>query len=84
MAVAAIKHIFNKLHYEMTRKIAEGGLGVVYKAVQLGAGNFRKVVAVKLIRVEYSALEQYSASTSKIFLKCATPSSPPFPPDTPM
>ena len=25
-------------------------MGVVYEAVQLGAGNFRKVVAVKLIR----------------------------------
>ena len=59
MAVAAIKHIFNELHYEMTRKIAEGGMGVVYEAVQLGAGNFRKVVAVKLIREEYSALEQF-------------------------
>ena len=57
--MAAIKHIFNELHYEMTRKIAEGGMGVVYEAVQLGAGNFRKVVAVKLIREEYSALEQF-------------------------
>ena len=57
--VAALKHIFNELHYEMTRKIAEGGMGVVYEAVQLGAGNFRKVVAVKLIREEYSAIEEF-------------------------
>jgi serine/threonine protein kinase len=57
--VAAIKHIFNELHYEMTRKIAEGGMGLVYEAVQLGAGNFRKVVAVKLIREEYSAIEEF-------------------------
>jgi len=57
--VASIKHIFNELHYEMTRKIAEGGMGVVYEAVQLGAGNFRKVVAVKLIREEYSAIEEF-------------------------
>ena len=57
--VAAIKHIFNELHYEMTRKIADGGMGVVYEAQQLGSGNFRKVVAVKLIREEYSAIEEF-------------------------
>ena len=43
----------------MVRKIAEGGMGVVYEAVQLGAGNFRKAVAVKLIREEYSAIEEF-------------------------
>jgi len=57
--VASIKHIFNELHYEMVRKLAEGGMGVVYEAMQLGAGNFRKVVAVKLIREEYSAIEEF-------------------------
>jgi eukaryotic-like serine/threonine-protein kinase len=57
--VASLKHIFNELHYEMTRKLAEGGMGLVYEAVQLGAGNFRKVVAVKLIREEYSAIEEF-------------------------
>ncbi len=57
--MASIKHIFNELHYEMTRKIAEGGMGVVYEAMQLGAGNFKKVVAVKLIREEYSAIEEF-------------------------
>ena len=40
--MASLKHIFNELHYEMTRKVAEGGMGLVYEAVQLGAGNFRK------------------------------------------
>lgn len=55
----SIKHIFNELHYETTRKIAEGGMGVVYEAHQLGAGNFRKVVALKLIREEYSAMEEF-------------------------
>ena len=57
--MASPKHIFNELHYEMTRKIAEGGMGLVFEAVQLGAGNFRKVVAVKLIREEYSAIEEF-------------------------
>lgn len=57
--MAALKHIFNELHYELTRKIAEGGMGLVYEALQRGAGNFKKVVAVKLIREEYSALEEF-------------------------
>src|SRR5881628_2139250 len=58
-SVASLKHIFNELHYEMTRKLAEGGMGVVYEAEQLGAGRFRKVVAVKLIREEFSAIEEF-------------------------
>ena len=57
--MASIKHIFNEIHYEMVRKLAEGGMGLVYEAVQLGAGNFRKTVAVKLIREEYSAIEEF-------------------------
>ena len=57
--MASIKHLFNEIHYEMLRKLAEGGLGVVYEAVQLGAGNFRKTVAVKLIREEFSAIEEF-------------------------
>jgi serine/threonine-protein kinase len=57
--VAAIKHIFNELHYEMTRTIAEGGMGVVYEALQRGAGGFTKVVAVKLIREEYSTISEF-------------------------
>lgn len=57
--MASLKHIFNELHYELTRKIAEGGMGIVYEAVQRGAGQFRKVVAIKLIREEYSAIEEF-------------------------
>jgi len=57
--VAAIKHIFNEIHYEMVRTIAEGGMGVVYEAVQRGAGQFSKTVAVKLIREEYSTIPEF-------------------------
>ncbi len=34
-------------------------MGLVYEAIQLGAGNFKKVVAVKLIREEYSAIPEF-------------------------
>ncbi len=57
--MAALKHIFNELHYETVRKIADGGMGVVYEAYQRGAGQFKKVVAVKLIREEYSAIPEF-------------------------
>ena len=46
-------------NYRPGREIARGGMGVVYEAMQLGAGTFRKVVAVKLIREEYSAIEEF-------------------------
>lgn len=55
----SLRHIFNEIHYEMIRKVAEGGMGVVYEAVQMGAGNFRKTVAIKLIREEYSAIDEF-------------------------
>ena len=54
-----LQHVFSEIRYEMVRKIADSGMGVVYEAQQHGAGNFRKVVAVKLIREEYSALEEF-------------------------
>jgi serine/threonine protein kinase len=57
--VASIKQILNEINYEMVRQIAEGGMGVVYEAHQLGAGQFRKTVAVKLIREEYSAISEF-------------------------
>lgn len=57
--MAAIKHIFNELHYKIVRTIAEGGMGVVYEAAQHGAGQFSKTVAVKLIREEYSTISEF-------------------------
>ena len=57
--MAALKLILSELHYELVRKISEGGMGVVYEAYQYGVGNFRKVVAIKLIREEYSAIPEF-------------------------
>jgi serine/threonine-protein kinase len=57
--VASIRQILNEINYVMVRQLAEGGMGVVYEAQQLGAGQFRKTVAVKLIREEYSAIPEF-------------------------
>jgi len=57
--VAPLKKLFNEIHYEMVRKIAEGGMGLVYEAEQLGADDFRKIVAIKLIREEYSTISEF-------------------------
>ena len=60
--MATIKQLSNDVGYETIRVVAEGGMGVVYEAAQLGAGNFRKIVALKLIREEYSAIEEFQAN----------------------
>jgi serine/threonine-protein kinase len=57
--VIALKTLSNEISYDLTRKIAEGGMGVVYEGVQHGAGNFKKRVAIKLIREEYSSIEAF-------------------------
>ncbi|MEO0509485.1 MAG: serine/threonine-protein kinase [Verrucomicrobiota bacterium] len=54
-----MKHIFDDLHLAIVRTIAEGGMGVVYEAQQKGAGHFEKRVAIKLIREEYSKIEEF-------------------------
>ena len=60
--MAGLKQISNEIGYETIRVVAEGGMGVVYEAAQLGAGNFRKTVALKLIREEYSAISEFQAN----------------------
>ena len=57
--MAEIRHIFNEVHFELVRRIAEGGMGIVYEARQRGANRFEKRVAVKLIREEYSEIEEF-------------------------
>jgi serine/threonine-protein kinase len=51
MALFTIDHQFR---YEVTRMIAEGGMGIVYEAEQLGSHGFRKRVAIKVIRTQYA------------------------------
>lgn len=40
--------------YEVVRKIAEGGMGIVYEAEQQGTRDFVKRVAIKVIRQNYT------------------------------
>lgn len=42
--------------YELLRPIAQGGMGCVYEGLQDGTEGFRKKVAIKIIRQEYSKL----------------------------
>ena len=48
--------------YELLRPIAQGGMGCVYEAVQHGSDGYRKRVAIKLIRQEYSNLSQFRSN----------------------
>ena len=54
-----LKNIFSETHYRLVETIAEGGMGIVYKAEQNGAGHFRKTVAIKLILEELSFFDEF-------------------------
>lgn len=57
--VAKLKHFFSELHVIIVQTIAEGGMGVVYEGRQKGVGGFEKRIAIKLIREEYSRIEEF-------------------------
>jgi serine/threonine-protein kinase len=51
--------IQDQLHYRVTRKLFEGGMGIVYEAEQHGASNFVKRVALKVIRQTYASNPEF-------------------------
>jgi len=55
----AIFTIQNEFRYEITGKIFEGGMGIVYEAEQLGARGFVKRVAIKVIRSHYASQKTF-------------------------
>ena len=57
-----LQKISDQLNIDLIRKIAEGGMGIVYEAVQNGAGGFEKSIAVKLIREEYSQVRDFRSN----------------------
>lgn len=46
--------IQSDFHYEIIRKLSEGGMGIVYEAEQRGARGFSKRVAIKVIRQNFA------------------------------
>ncbi len=55
----ALFTIQNEFRYDITRKIFEGGMGIVYEAEQHGARNFVKRVAIKIIRPNYASQKMF-------------------------
>ena len=55
----ALFTIQSDFRYDVVRKIFEGGMGVVYEAEQLGARNFVKRVAIKVIRANYASQKTF-------------------------
>jgi len=52
--------IFEDVHrYRLTRRIAEGGMGTVYEAVQHGVEGFEKKVAIKTILPTYNGRPEF-------------------------
>lgn len=54
MLVMALFTIENEFRYEIVHKIFEGGMGIVYEALQRGARDFVKRVAIKVIKQNYA------------------------------
>ncbi len=46
--------IQSDFNYEITRKLSEGGMGIVYEAEQRGARGFTKRVAIKVVRQNFA------------------------------
>ena len=55
----ALFTIQNDFRYEITRKIFEGGMGMVYEAEQHGARDFVKRVAIKIIRPNFASQKMF-------------------------
>ena len=57
-----LQPLYNEIHYDPVRIIAEGGMGVVIEARQIGVDQFEKTVAIKLIREEFSAIKEFRSN----------------------
>ncbi len=55
----ALFSIQSEFRYDITGKIFEGGMGVVYEAEQHGSRNFVKRVAIKIIRPNFASQKMF-------------------------
>jgi serine/threonine-protein kinase len=60
--VPALRTITGEFRYEIIRQIYEGGMGVVYEALQHGGRGFRKRVAIKVIRERFASQPDFLAN----------------------
>jgi len=54
--------VFGQIGYTLNRKIADGGMGSIYEAVQFGAEGFEKRVAIKTILPGLSEKDDFVSS----------------------
>ncbi len=54
-----LEKLVDTTHFKLVRKLAEGGMGAVYEAMQLGAEGFEKTMAVKTILEDYSSNPEF-------------------------
>lgn len=54
-----MRRIIDSVEFEIVEKIAEGGQGSVYKALQKGVDGFEKTVAIKTMLGEFSKMPQF-------------------------
>lgn len=59
-ALGELSLIKDQNTFELKRKIAEGGMGAVYEARQLGAEGFEKTMAVKTILEEFTTNDDFT------------------------
>ena len=57
--LSELKHISNELRFELVRVLAERSMDIVYEFEQKGADHFVKRVEEKLIREEYSKIDEF-------------------------
>ncbi len=57
--MAGLFAIQSEFRYEIVRRLAEGGMGVVYEAEQHGVRDFVKRVAIKVVRQNYASQKSF-------------------------
>ena len=57
--IKALETINDTFTFKLIRKIAEGGMGAVYEAIQLGTDGFEKRMAIKTILEDYTNNDEF-------------------------